>query len=296
MRYKPKMRRRRQAKTDYQARSLLIRQDKNKYHTPKFRFVVRVTNKDVVCQVVCAKVIGDQVICAAYSHELKRYGLKVGLTNYAACYCTGLLAARRLLKKLKMEDYEGVIENEEEGIRIGEYFVEEADYAEDDPKEPFTCYLDVGLHRTTCGSRVFAAMKGATDGGLVIPHRDNGKQFPGYEVNDNGDDVFDADTCRSHIFGSHVGEYMNKMQEEDEEKYKLHFSSYIAEGIGADDLEDLYASVHKKIRENPDSAAKKAVNKETVSKYRNRPKMARAEKRDHVLNKILSLRKKAVAV
>ena len=36
------------------------------------------------------------VVCAAYSHELPRYGVKVGLTNYAAAYCTGLLLARRV--------------------------------------------------------------------------------------------------------------------------------------------------------------------------------------------------------
>ena len=35
-------------------------------------------------------------MCAAYSHELPHYGVKVGLTNYAAAYCTGLLLARRV--------------------------------------------------------------------------------------------------------------------------------------------------------------------------------------------------------
>ncbi len=28
-----------------------------------------------------------------------RYGVKVGLTNYAAAYCTGLLLARRVLQR-----------------------------------------------------------------------------------------------------------------------------------------------------------------------------------------------------
>merc|ERR1712083_140848 len=47
-------------------------------------------------------------ICAAYSHELPRYGVKVGLTNYAASYCTGLLLARRILQKFKLDSvYEG---------------------------------------------------------------------------------------------------------------------------------------------------------------------------------------------
>ena len=36
---------------------------------------------------------------------------------------------------------------------------------------PFRAFLDVGLTRTTTGNRVFAAMKGALDGGLDIPHR-----------------------------------------------------------------------------------------------------------------------------
>merc|ERR1719181_1422068 len=243
-RYQVKYRRRREGKTDYQARRRMVIQDKNKYNMPKYRLVVRITNKDVCCQVVSSKVIGDEILCAAYAHELKRFGLEVGLTNYAACYCTGLLLARRLLKKIGMDDYEGVIENEEEGIVIGPHFLEEADYEEEDPKEPFTCYLDVGLRRTTTGSRVFAAMKGATDGGVVIPHRDNGKQFPGfYKDNDSGQPQFDADVCRKYIFGGHVSDYMKKLEEENEERYKSQFSQYIAKGVGADDLEDLYAKV-----------------------------------------------------
>merc|ERR1719481_1933518 len=37
-----------------------------------------------------------------------RYGVKVGLTNYAASYCTGLLLARRILQKFKLDSvYEG---------------------------------------------------------------------------------------------------------------------------------------------------------------------------------------------
>merc|ERR1712093_337655 len=110
-RYQVKFRRRRQGKTDYQARRRLTIQDKNKYNTPKYRFVVRFTNKDIVCQVIYATMKGDRVVAAPYSHELKedRYGLKVGLTNYAAAYATGLLLARRLLKKLGMDaKYEGV--------------------------------------------------------------------------------------------------------------------------------------------------------------------------------------------
>jgi len=82
--------------------ALLVTQDKNKYNTPKNRFVVRFTNKDITCQVAYVKIEGDVIICATYAHELPRYGIKVGLTNYAAAYCTDLLLARRLLTKLKL--------------------------------------------------------------------------------------------------------------------------------------------------------------------------------------------------
>lgn len=47
-------------------------------------------------QIAYAKIEGDQIVCAAYSHELPKYGIAVGLTNYAAAYCTGLLLARRV--------------------------------------------------------------------------------------------------------------------------------------------------------------------------------------------------------
>ena len=93
-RFKTKMKRRRDCKTDYRQRRSLVRQDKRKHNAPKWRLVVRVTNGDVICQIAAAKMIGDDILCAAYSHELRRYGLNVGLTNYAACYCTGLLLAR----------------------------------------------------------------------------------------------------------------------------------------------------------------------------------------------------------
>merc|ERR1711862_601348 len=101
-RYQVKFKRRREGKTDYYARKRLVTQDKNKYNTPKYRMIVRFTNKDIVCQIAHVKIEGDVVVCAAYSHELPLFGVKVGLTNYAAAYCTGLLLARRLLKKLNL--------------------------------------------------------------------------------------------------------------------------------------------------------------------------------------------------
>eukprot|EP00953_Heterococcus_sp_UTEX-ZZ885_P003470 2388-Heterococcus_DN1.PRE.2 len=113
-RYQVKFRRRREGKTDYRARKRLICQDKNKYNAPKYRLVVRFSNRYVNCQIAYATIEGDKIMCQSNSRELERYGLKTGLKNYAAAYCTGLLCARRLLQKLGLDEtYAG----EEEEVR-----------------------------------------------------------------------------------------------------------------------------------------------------------------------------------
>ena len=61
-----------------------------------YRMIVRISNRDVTAQIAYARIEGDKVIQSAYSHELPKYGIKAGLTNYASCYCTGLLLARRV--------------------------------------------------------------------------------------------------------------------------------------------------------------------------------------------------------
>ncbi|XP_047339132.1 60S ribosomal protein L5-2-like [Impatiens glandulifera] len=236
-RFQVKFKRRRQGKTDYRARVRLINQDKNKYNTPKYRFVVRFTNKDIVAQITSSSIVGDHVLAAAYSHELPKYGLPVGLTNYAAAYCTGLLLARRVLKKLEMDDeYQGNVEASGE-----DFSVEPAD-----SRRPFRALLDVGLIRTTTGNRVFGALKGALDGGLDIPHSD--KRFAGFSKESKN---LDADVHRKYIYGGHVSAYMNTLNEDEPEKYQTHFSEYIKNGIEADGIEELYKKVHAAIRAEP---------------------------------------------
>jgi len=68
------------------------------FRSPSFEYSVTVFVWWIIfrVQIAYARIDGDVVMCAAYSHELPRYGLKVGLTNYAAAYCTGLLLARRV--------------------------------------------------------------------------------------------------------------------------------------------------------------------------------------------------------
>merc|ERR1712004_177426 len=249
-RYQVKFRRRREGKTDYYARKRLVVQDKNKYNTPKYRMIVRCSNKDITCQIAYARLEGDRVVAASYSHELPNYGVKVGLTNYAAAYCTGLLLARRVLKKMNLDSaYEGNSE-----INGEHYMVED----NADGPGAFRACLDVGLARTTTGAKIFGAMKGAADGGLDIPHSE--KRFPGY---DKEAGEFSAEVHRNHIFGQHVAQYMRELLEKDEDAYKRQFSGSIKNGITADTVEDMYVKAHAAIRKDPSRPAKaeKAITK-----------------------------------
>ena len=270
-------------KTDYYARKRLISQDKNKYQSPRYRLVVRLTGQYVICQIVCAEIEGDRVLAAAYSSELPRYGLKVGLKNYAAAYCTGLLVARRVLTTLGMADlYEGnteidgtVIKTEaESGGKKREYWVSKV--AEE--RKPFRCVLDVGIRPTTTGARVFGALKGAADGGLDIPH--NAKRFPGYNRDNN---KYDAEFHKDRIMGKHVGEYMDTLVEEDPETFQKKFSKYVEEGIDGEGIEELIASVHAAIRADPTAAPKKAY--KSPAEFQHKAKKSLADRKASVEEK-----------
>merc|ERR1719223_152876 len=255
-RYQVKYKRRRECKTDYYARKRLTMQDQNKYQSPKFRLVFRRTNRDLIMQVVAADMDHDRIIASAYSHELPRYGVKAGLTNYAAAYCTGLLLARRVLQKMNLDKaYEGNLDVNGEHCMVED---------NEDGPGAFRACLDVGLARTTTGAKVFGAMKGAADGGLDIPHSE--KRFPGY---DKEESQFSADVHRAHIFGQHVADYMRHLKDEDDDSFKRQFSRFIKNGVSADSMEDMYKKAHAAIRKDPEhkaKAAKKLTHAERAAK------------------------------
>ncbi len=283
-RFQTPFRRRREGKTDYYARKRLITQHKAKYATPKYRLVVRFTNKDIIAQIISSQISGDIVLTAAYAHELPRYGINHGLTNWSAAYAVGLLIARRTLQKLGLDEkYPGVEEVE------GEYEITEA--IEDGPR-PFKVFLDTGLQRTTTGARVFGVLKGASDGGLYVPHSEN--RFPGFDI--EGKEL-DAEVLRKYIFGGHVAEYMEELADDDEEKFKQIFKRYLDDDIEADAIEDIYTEAHSKIREDPSfKPTEKKFTKEQYAanskKYR-QYKLTAAERKERIQKKIAALQQQA---
>ena len=99
------------------------------------RMVVRRTNKNVITQIVKFNEEGDKIIVSAHTNELKKYGWKCARCNIPAAYLVGLLC----------------------GLKAKKAGVENA-------------ILDIGMHPPVKGSVIFAALKGAVDAGLNIPH------------------------------------------------------------------------------------------------------------------------------
>ncbi|KAK1688736.1 ribosomal L18p/L5e family protein [Colletotrichum godetiae] len=284
-RFQTKYKRRRSGKTDYYARKRLITQAKNKYGAPKYRLVVRFTNRDIIMQIVTSELTGDKVFVAAYAHELPAYGITHGLTNWAAAYATGLLIARRALSKLGLDKtFTGVEEAD------GEFTLTEAAETDDGERRPFKANLDVGLHRTSTGARVFGAMKGASDGGILVPHSE--KRFPGYDMESK---ELDAETLKNYIFGQHVAEYMETLADDDEERYKSQFQQYIDDDVEADGLEELYTEAHAAIREDP-WKKEESENKKTKEEWKAESKkyktkrLTKEEKEQKVKERIAAYR------
>lgn len=103
----------------------------------KPRLVVRRSNKNVIVQFVTYDREGDRVVAEAEALELEDLGWDGYTANTPSAYLAGLLAAQR-------------------GREAG---VDEA-------------VLDLGLQKPSEGGVVFAALRGALDAGVEVPHGD----------------------------------------------------------------------------------------------------------------------------
>ncbi len=109
----------------------------------KPRLVVRKSLKNTNIQLVIPGKDGDSTLVSANTVELKKYGF-TGTGNLPSAYLTGLLIGYRAKKTGHAE-----------------------------------AILDLGLRHATKGGRIYAALKGAVDSGLEIPH--DPEIFPGDE-------------------------------------------------------------------------------------------------------------------
>jgi len=146
------------------------------------RLVVRPANKHITVQVIEARARGDVVLASAHSSELRKYSWKAAGGNVPAAYLTGSLAGHRATSR---------------GVH--------------------TAVLDVGTRPVTVGSRIFAAMSGAADSGLKVPH--------GAEVLPSKD----------RLRGEHIAAF-GKMLSQKPELYQKRFSTYLKQHLKPEDL------------------------------------------------------------
>jgi large subunit ribosomal protein L18 len=133
-RQRRRFKRRTSGHTDYHRRLKLLRNG-----AP--RAVVRVTNTQVICQLVAYQADGDLVLAATDGKALRvKYGWPAGASTKSvpAAYCTGFALAKLAQKA-----------GHDEAV------------------------LDIGLAASSRGSRVFAALKGMVDAGLGVPHSED---------------------------------------------------------------------------------------------------------------------------
>ena len=124
-------RRRLEAKTDYGTRLTLIRSGKP-------RFVLRKTNRYIVAQLVTSTSAQDTVLLT--------------------------VSSRDLLEKGWPKDKEGSLKSLPAAYLAGYMF---GNLAKKQAKEAI---LDLGMQRNVKKSRLYAALKGAVDAGLSVPH------------------------------------------------------------------------------------------------------------------------------
>jgi large subunit ribosomal protein L18 len=159
----------------------------------KSRLVVRLTNNHTIVQIIDVAQDGDETLVSAHSKELQKIGWLGSGKNTSAAYLTGFLCAKKAL---------------EAGI-------DEA-------------VLDIGLKSSIKGAKIYAALKGAVDAGLYVPHNDS---------------ILPAD---ERIRGEHVAAYAESLSDEE---VKERFSQYIANGLSPKDLPDHFESIKQKIEE-----------------------------------------------
>ena len=99
------------------------------------RMVVRRTNRDIIIQLVTAEMDGDRALVAANSAELEHNGTR----DQCQTHLQRTSPACSLPQKQRKQSFDRAI-------------------------------LDIGLSRATKGARVFAALKGAVEAGLDVPH------------------------------------------------------------------------------------------------------------------------------
>lgn len=157
------------------------------------RVVVRKSLKHIAMQIITYSPQGDKVVLSAHTRELAKHGWKAGTDNLSAAYLCGMLLAQKA-KQHKIA----------------------------------RAVPDLGMYPSVKGSKLYAALKGAVDGGLHIPM-----------------DVKIAPDAK-RLRGEHVAHWAGIVKKDDA-KYKKMFSRYLKHGLAPENLPTHFDEVKKKL-------------------------------------------------
>lgn len=159
----------------------------------KPRLVVRASLKNITAQIVVYDEAGDKILISAHSRELAKQGFKAGRGNLCAAYLVGIIIARKA-KAQKIE----------------------------------LAVLDLGLSSPVPGSRIFAVVRGARDGGLDVPC---------------DEEVLPSE---ARVNGEHVALFAQALKV-DKVKFERQFSGYLKAGVNPEELPKLIADMKNKL-------------------------------------------------
>jgi large subunit ribosomal protein L18 len=155
----------------------------------KLRLVVRKSNKHMILQLIKYDDKGDKVLKTVTTKNLVKYGWDLNTSNIPSAYLAGLLIGKEMKGK--------------EAI------------------------LDLGLQTPISGSKLFAALKGAAEGGLKIKFSE--EVLPKQE----------------RIIGKHISKYASSIKGKKE--YDKTFSGYLKNKKDPEKFEEYFEKVKQKI-------------------------------------------------
>ena len=144
-------------------------------HKP--RLVVRRSLKNINAQIVEYNQKGDKILVTANSKNLEKFGWKANKGNLPSSYLIGLFIGKKAKEK---------------GIK--------------------EVVLDIGLHKSIKGSRIYALLKGVLDSGIIVPC---------------SKDILPSE---ERIKGGHIAKYASELKKSPEE-YKKRFNYYLKNDI-----------------------------------------------------------------
>jgi len=80
---------------------------------------------------------------------------------------------------------------------------------------------------------------------------------------------------------------MESLEEEDDERFKKQFSTYLADGVGSEDIEEIYTNAHAAIREDPTfTPTDKSTDWKSESVKHKAKKLTHAQRQANIATKI----------